>query len=234
MLWSGLEVWLEAIGADFRKRFSSRESNTGMLVARVSALRTSENLLGSVVQPICIRRVSLLRSSCLRQYSQATSPIPPPLPSETTSQSSGLNHQLHPTGRPPLSPTSRSSSTSTAESIAQDESATTVSAETDSATASGVSSITGGYRTPLRVTNSNIPVSARDTVKVVYEAPLLKPVRGLKAFSISSLILSGALTPFILTLEAPIPPAARVSIVTAGTLHHSQSRFRYPFPVPFF
>jgi hypothetical protein len=180
-----------------------------MRLARVYVPRTSKHVSRSALQSLWVRRVPILQETCLRQYTSASSPIPPPLPTETTSKSSGLNDQLHPTGRPPLSPTARSSPTAAADPAAQTESIP--AAETDG------SSITGGYRTPLRVTNSSTPVAARDTVKVVYEAPLRKAVRGLKAFSISSLLLSSVMTPFILTMEAPLPTVARVSIVTAGT-----------------
>ena len=191
-----------------------------MRLARVSVLQSPRHLARNASYSICVRRGSLLQGTCVRLYGQTTSPIPPPHPTETTSKSSGLNHQLHPTGRPPLSPTSRSSSPAAAtEPSGEVDSANTATAQQESATVAdgGVSSITKGYRTPLRVTNSSTPIAARDTVKVVYEAPLIKPVRGLKAFSISSLIVSGALTPFIMTMEAPIPTIARVSVVTAGT-----------------
>ena len=72
------------------------------------------------------------------------------------------------------------------------------------------------YWTPLRTTSTNTPIAARDTVKLVYEGSLRKTVRGLKAFSISSLILSTAITPFILTMEAPVPMIARVIMISTG------------------
>jgi len=186
-----------------------------MRLARLYVLQTSRHVSRNASKAVWARRISIFQDLCLRQYSSTTSPIPPPQPTETTSKSSGLNHQLHPTGRPPLSPTARSSPTAAGDTAAHAE--PSISADTD------VSNITGGYRTPLRITNSNIPVAARDTVKVVYEAPLRKPVRGLKAFSISSLLLSSAMTPFILTMEAPLPTVARVSIVTAGTCPNPKS-----------
>ena len=205
-----------------------------MRLARVSVLQSPRHLARNAAYSICVRRGSLLQGTCVRLYSQATSPIPPPHPTETTSKSSGLNHQLHPTGRPPLSPTSRSSSPAAAAETPGEadpaNTATAPQAESETVADAGVSSITKGYRTPLRVTNSSTPIAARDTVKVVYEAPLIKPVRGLKAFSISSLILSGALTPFIMTMEAPIPTIARVSVVTAGT---SFPQFHLFTPSPF-
>ena len=149
---------------------------------------------------ICIRNVATFQ---VRQYSQSSTlpPVPPPRPTDSTSKSSGLNHQLHPTGRPPLSPTSRIASTT---------------AETAASSSVEQSPIVSEYRTPLRIKSSNTPQVIRDTVKVVYQGPLSKAVRGLKAFSISSLILSMGVTPFILTMEANVPMIARVSIVTAG------------------
>ena len=146
---------------------------------------------------------------CNRQYSQSIPPVPPPLHTDTTSKSSGLNHQLHPSGRPPLSPKPRMTST-TIETSANIDSNSTIEENQPAA-------VIGGFRTPLRVQSSNTPVSIRDTVKVVYEGPLRKTVRGLKAFSISSLILSTGMTPFILTMEANLPMIARISMLTAGS-----------------
>lgn len=161
----------------------------------------SYGLKSSVVatQPLYLRR-ECLRLSCIRLKSTAASPVPPPQPNETIVKSEGLNPQLHPTGRPPLNPTVRSSSI--AADIFPSESSSPPP--------------TAGYRTPLRTTSSNSTIAARDTIKVVYEGPLRKAVRGLKAFSISSLILSASVTPFILTMEANLPMLARVALVSTG------------------
>jgi hypothetical protein len=138
--------------------------------------------------------------------------VPPPEPNETILKSEGLNPQLHPTGKSPLSPASRASSSATAASSTEAS-----PSPIESSSHGGIGgSPTGGYRTPLRIAPSNNTIAARDTVKVVYEGPLRKAVRGLKAFSISSLILSASMTPFILTMEANLPMVARVSLVTAG------------------
>jgi len=157
-----------------------------------------------VTKPVFRRKVVGIHGLCLRSYSQSISPIPPPLPTDTTSKSSGLNHQLHPTGRPPLNATARTASTGPE--------------VCDKATVER-STITGGYRTPLRVSSSNTPVNTRNSVKVIYEGPLRRTVRGLKAFSMSSLILSTTMTPFILVSEANIPMIARVSMISAGSAH---------------
>ena len=177
-------------------------SHFEMRLARVqfiyhTTLSSSKRALPST---ICIRNVTTFD---LRQYSQSsTSPVlPPPRPTDSTSKSSGLNHQLHPSGRPPLSPISRIASTTT---------------ETAASSSVEQSPIVSEYRTPLRVKSSNTPQLIKDTVKVVYRGPFSKAVRGLKAFSISSLILSTCLTPFMLTMEANVPMIARVSMVTAG------------------
>src|SRR5579871_3008760 len=147
----------------------------------------------------------------IRRAISTTSPIPPPLPNETTSKSDGLNPQLHPTGRPPIKPSAPSSQPPLREPNVNQ------SSFIESASEEAISP-TGGYRTPLRTTPSK-PVAARDTVKLVYEGPLRKTVRGLKAFSISSLIFSASMTPFILTVEGSLPMVARVSMITAGTAH---------------
>ena len=151
---------------------------------------------------ICIRNVTTFH---IRQYSQSSTspPVPPPRPTDSTSKSSGLNPQLHPSGRPPLSPTSRIASPT---------------AETAASPSVEQSPIVPEYRTPLRIKSSNAPQAIRDTVKVVYQGPLSKAVRGLKAFSISSLILSATMAPFMLTIEANVPMIARVSMVTTGNL----------------
>src|SRR5579859_1632166 len=156
---------------------------------------------GGIRTSPCIRHRIVVRGVCLRLYSQSSTPVPPPAANEITSKSSGLNHQLHPAGRPPLNPLHTASTT--AETYATMRS-------TDP-----VTPVAGGYRTPLRVP-SNAPVSARNTVKVVYEAPYRKTVRGLKLFSVASLVLSTSMTPFILSMEANLPMVARVSMITAG------------------
>jgi hypothetical protein len=184
-----------------------------MRVVGLYLLHCSRDASRSALRQVCIRKLPSSHVICLRQYSQTTASVPPPLPTETTSQSSGLNHQLHPTGRSPLNTATRPVSTTA-------ETATTPDAST-SVPETKPSDITGGYRTPLRVAASNIPVSARESVKVVYEGPLRKTVLGLKAFSISSLLFSASMTPFILTMEANLPMIARVSIVTAGILTRS-------------
>jgi hypothetical protein len=149
------------------------------------------------LQAVCIRRAVW---PCLRGYSQAASPVPPPYPTETTSRSSGLNHQLHPTGRPPLNPKAASASADIPQPSKVDD-----------------AKVTGEYRAPLRTVSTSTPISVRDSVEVVYEGPLRKTVRVLKAFSISSLFLSATISPFILTIDANIPMAGRVSMVTVGT-----------------
>jgi hypothetical protein len=162
-----------------------------------TTLCSSKNVFPS---KICIRSVTIFP---FRPYSQSsTSPaVPPPRPTNSTSKSSGLNYQLHPNGRPPLSATSRIASTT---------------AETAASASVEQSPIVAEYRTPLRVKSSNTPQVIRDTAKVVYKGPLSKAVRSLKAFSISSLILTTSVTPFLLTMEASVPMTARVSMVTAG------------------
>jgi len=149
----------------------------------------------------CSQRVSLRgphRRSLLAVRCQSTSTSP--LPTDNTSKSEGLYPQVHPSGRPPLNPKS-------AKPI-QDE----IPIE-------GVSTpATPGYRTPLRTTSSNIPVRLEDGIEVVYDGPFRVAVRRLKAFSISSLLLSGAMTPVILAVDAPIPHAARLGIIVAGSL----------------
>jgi hypothetical protein len=168
-----------------------------MPLVRVYHLRASTSALSRT--PISIgTNTNLGRILCLRGYSQSSSPIPPPLPTDSTSKSSGLNHQLHPTGRSPLSPTARNTS-------ANADAESTPSAEN------------AGYRTPLRTVATNIPITARESSKVIYEGPLRKTVCRLKAFSISSLLLSTGMTPFILTVEANLPLVARVSMITAGS-----------------
>lgn len=134
---------------------------------------------------------------CIRFQSTdlKSSPVPPPQPTETTSKSSGLNPQLHPTGRPPIS-----------------LKPTTASPEPAPGNVDRAA-----FRTPLRTHRTDIPVSVKDSVKVVYEGPLRTTVRGLKAFSVSSLLFSAGVTPWILTMEAPLPMIARVSMVSAGT-----------------
>jgi hypothetical protein len=148
----------------------------------------------------------VLPALCIRWQSTASksSPVPPPQPTETTSKSSGLNPQLHPTGRPPITLKPTQSNTVLRESSPPPE------------TGNGEK---GAFRTPLRTQRTDIPVSVKDSVKVVYEGPLRTTVRGLKAFSVSSLLFSAGVTPWILTMEAPVPMIARVSMVSAGTPH---------------
>jgi len=183
-----------------------------MRVIRLQVLNPSPILSRNTVRLSLVHPV--FHSTCLRTYAQSPSPVPPPQPSSTTSKSSGLNPQLHPEGRPPLSPKPRPAST-TVQSTAQTESNVKPTSTPENPSPAV-------YRTPLRATSSNTPIAAKDTVKLVYEGPFRKTVRGLKAFSISSLILSTTLTPFIMTLDAPLPMIARVAMVTTGTsLAHS-------------
>src|SRR5271154_818112 len=179
-----------------------------MQVIRLQLIHTSPIISMNAIRPSLIHLNPIFRSTCLRKYAQSSSPIPPPQPSTTTSQSSGLNHQLHPEGRPPLSAKPRH--TSTAQSAQATESNVNSTATAENPNPAAI------YRTPLRTTSSNTPIAARDTVKLVYEGPFRKTVRGLKAFSISSLVLSATMTPFILTMEAPLPMVARVAMVTTG------------------
>lgn len=69
---------------------------------------------------------------------------------------------------------------------------------------------------------STPPNEPTSTSEVVYQGPLTNTFRRLKIFSLSSLTLSAALTPFIFAIEAPgIPLSARfalagVAITTSG------------------
>lgn len=179
-----------------------------MRVFRLQVIHSTPVVSRNAIRLSSVRLTPIFRPTCLRKYAQSSSPVPPPRPSTTTSQSSGLNHQLHPEGRPPLSPKPRPAST-TAQSTSKNESNVT-------STSAPENPSPAVYRTPLRATSSNTPIAAKDTVKLLYEGPLRKTVRGLKAFSVSSLILSVTMTPFILTLEAPLPTIARVAMVTTG------------------
>ena len=191
------------------KKEKSCVTDNDMVTMQVIRLHTSPILSRNAIRPSLIHLNPIFRSTCLRKYAQSSSPIPPPQHSTTTSQSSGLNHQLHPEGRPPLSAKPRPTST-TAQSAKATESNVNSTATAENPNPATV------YRTPLRTTSSNIPIAARDTVKLVYEGPFRKTVRGIKAFSISSLVLSTTMTPFILTMEAPLPMVARVAMITTG------------------
>ena len=180
-----------------------------MRLIRVDFVRTAPLGCRTITRASSIRGPPSLRSTFVRWYNaHATSSIPPPEPSETTSQSSGLNPQLHPEGRPPISTKPRLASAAANSSPKNDSKVTSASIADSTNPAL--------YRTPLRTTSSSAPVTARDTVKLLYEGPLRKTVRGLKAFSISSLILSTSMTPFILTMEAPLPMIARVAMISTG------------------
>jgi hypothetical protein len=135
--------------------------------------------------------------------SRCYSTVPPPTPTETTSRSSGLEHQLHPSGRPPINPIQRNLAPTDTQNFSPESAAQSVYA-------------TGGYRTPLRTAATNVPVSTRDSIKVVYKGSLGQTVRGLKAFSISSLMFSAGMAPVILLMEADLPMAARISLVAVS------------------
>lgn len=175
-----------------------------MHLIRITVICSQTTLKRGGSLSVCAYRGVLFQGKYVRQYSQTASPIQPPRATDSTSQSSGLNHQPHPAGRPPLNPKASITST-TAETVANPDKKPPID-ET---------AVAHVYRTSLRMP-SNGPTSTRELAKVVYEGPLRKTVRGLKAFSISSLILSTAMTPFVLTMEANLPMVARVTMITAG------------------
>ena len=147
---------------------------------------------------------------CIRLQSTAprSPPVLPPQPRDTTSISGGLNLELHPTGRHPT----------LAKAVPSIQSESPLQNPAQSTPPTADPGGRGTFRTPLRVQRTNIPVSVKDSVKVVYQGPLKTTVRGLKAFSASSLVFSVGVTPWLLTMEASLPMVARVSMVSVGVL----------------
>ena len=166
-----------------------------MFVKTISASALSRPAF-NCAQQVWLRQAA--RGSLVAFRCQSTSTTPQP--TNTTSKSEGLYPQVHPSGRPPLNP--KSEKPTQAEAPIEETS----------------TPATPGYRTPLRTTASNIPVRLEDGIEVVYEGPFRVAVRRLKAFSISSLILSSTMAPVILSVDAPIPHAARLGIIVAGSL----------------
>ena len=150
----------------------------------------------------CAQQIATPRTRRVRLVAvrlQSASATSRPLPTDSTSKSEGLYPQVHPSGRPPLSPK------------------TTTVSQAKPANQESPAIATRGYRMPLRTAASNIPVRLEDGIETVYEGPFRAAVRRLKAFSISSLILSTTMAPVILSVDAPIPHAARLGIIAAGT-----------------
>lgn len=63
--------------------------------------------------------------------------------------------------------------------------------------------------------------------KVIYTGPLTTVAKRLKLFSISSLGLSGAISPFVFILDFPVPVVAKTVLVASGKTYIS-NRSHFP------
>ncbi|KZT60784.1 hypothetical protein CALCODRAFT_480446 [Calocera cornea HHB12733] len=62
----------------------------------------------------------------------------------------------------------------------------------------------------------NSPPATTTVGPVIYTAPLLRPFRRLKIFSLTSLALSITLSPFIFLMPAPLPTGARIALAASA------------------
>jgi hypothetical protein len=91
------------------------------------------------------------------------------------------------------------------------------------ARAGRLSRTTSLYRSSFQVMQMSNKVEGNS---VIYTGPLATVAKRLKLFSISSLGLSGAISPFVFILDFPVPVVAKTVLVASGKAYTND---KYPF-----